>query len=84
MSYLILLGIAMPLKYLADQPLAVRITGSLHGLLFIVLCWGLWRVWTRCQWPWQRCALVLFLSFLPVVPFFFDRQMRAWEKEPKR
>jgi integral membrane protein len=33
-SYLILLGIAMPLKYLADEPLAVRIVGMAHGVLF--------------------------------------------------
>jgi len=32
-SYIVLLGIAMPLKYLADKPLAVRVTGSVHGAL---------------------------------------------------
>jgi integral membrane protein len=37
-SFLILLGIAMPLKYLADMPLAVRLVGSLHGFLFLTLC----------------------------------------------
>ena len=36
-STLLLFGIAMPLKYLADMPLAVRIVGSLHGLLFVCL-----------------------------------------------
>lgn len=36
-SYLALLLIAMPLKYLADMPLAVgiRIAGSVHGVLFV-------------------------------------------------
>ena len=34
-SYLILLFIAMPLKYIFDMPLAVRIVGSAHGLLFV-------------------------------------------------
>lgn len=34
-SYLILLFIAMPLKYAAGFPIAVRIAGSLHGILFI-------------------------------------------------
>ncbi len=80
-SYLLLLGIAMPLKYLAGQPLAVRLAGSVHGLLFIVLCWALWRVWTQSRWPWQRCALVLLISLLPFVPFFFDIRMRKWEAE---
>lgn len=36
MSYLILLGIAMPLKYWAGMPLAVRIVGSMHGGLFVL------------------------------------------------
>lgn len=36
-STLVLFGIAMPLKYLADLPLAVKIVGSIHGILFIAL-----------------------------------------------
>ena len=32
-STLVLFGIAMPLKYLADMPMAMRIVGSLHGFL---------------------------------------------------
>ena len=35
-SFLVLLFIAMPLKYLAGLPLAVRVAGSVHGLLFLV------------------------------------------------
>jgi integral membrane protein len=41
-SFLVLLGIAMPLKYLAHIPVAVTIAGSIHGILFIafmVLAW---------------------------------------------
>ncbi|HEX7150271.1 MAG TPA: DUF3817 domain-containing protein [Thermoanaerobaculia bacterium] len=36
-STLVLFGIAMPLKYFAGMPLAVRIVGSLHGALFVAL-----------------------------------------------
>ena len=35
-SFLVLLGIAMPLKYLFDQPMAVTIVGWAHGVLFVV------------------------------------------------
>ena len=35
-SYLVLLGIAMPLKYIFDLPLGVKITGWIHGLLFVL------------------------------------------------
>ena len=36
-STLLLFGVAMPLKYMADMPMAVTIVGSLHGLLFVML-----------------------------------------------
>jgi integral membrane protein len=36
-STLLLFGVAMPLKYVWDMPMAVRIVGSLHGLLFVAL-----------------------------------------------
>ncbi|MGN6531837.1 MAG: DUF3817 domain-containing protein, partial [Ginsengibacter sp.] len=35
-SFLLLLGVAMPLKYLYDFPVAVKVTGWIHGLLFIL------------------------------------------------
>lgn len=34
-SYIVLLGVAMPLKYAFDMPMAVKIVGWLHGILFI-------------------------------------------------
>jgi hypothetical protein len=37
LSLLLLLGVAMPLKYLADQPLAVRYVGLVHGVLWLAL-----------------------------------------------
>lgn len=80
-SYLVLLGIAMPLKYLADMPMAVKIVGWLHGVLFVVFCWALLQVLLRAGWTVARCALVFGLSFVPVVPFFFDRRMQDWERD---
>jgi integral membrane protein len=37
-SYLVLLGIAMPLKYIAGIPQAVRVVGMAHGVLFVLVC----------------------------------------------
>jgi integral membrane protein len=37
-SFLLLVGVAMPLKYFADLPLAVKIAGWLHGMLFLAFC----------------------------------------------
>ena len=80
-SYLLLVGIAMPLKYLAGQPLAVRVVGLVHGLLFLVFCWALLQALLKAKWPVSRCAFVMFVSFIPIVPFIYDRQMQKWEDE---
>ncbi len=80
-SYLILLGIAMPLKYYWGMPLAVRIVGMTHGVLFVLFCIALWRVLMNTNWPFSRAVLVFIASLLPFVPFFIDRRMRAWAAE---
>ena len=49
-SYLLLLGIAMPLKYWAGLPLAVKIVGSIHGALFVVFCAALLRALVAARW----------------------------------
>ncbi|MCF7789690.1 MAG: DUF3817 domain-containing protein [Prosthecobacter sp.] len=77
-SYLILLFVAVPLKYFGGQPLAVKIVGPIHGGLFVVFCFALWRVLMSTGWPLSRAALVFIASLLPFVPFFIDRRMRAW------
>lgn len=80
-SYLLLLGIAMPLKYAAGMPKAVSIVGAIHGALFIVLCVALLRAMLSANWTWSRAALVLVASFVPLIPFWLDRRMRGWEAE---
>jgi integral membrane protein len=80
-SYLVLLGIAMPLKYIWKMPAAVSVVGAIHGALFVVLCWVLLQVITTARWPVMRAALVFVASLLPFVPFFLDRWMRAQADE---
>tara|TARA_R110002096_G_scaffold4501_18_gene21168 strand:- start:3038 stop:3367 length:330 start_codon:yes stop_codon:yes gene_type:complete len=75
-SYLVLLGIAMPLKYLADIPMAVRIVGSLHGFLFLALCWFLLLVLIRRQLSFGWCVLVFLGALIPFVPFYLETKLR--------
>ncbi len=75
-SYLILLGIAMPLKYLADLPLAVRIVGSVHGLLFLVLCACLLESLLRKRLSFALCLVVFLCALVPFAPFFLDRKLK--------
>ena len=74
-SYLLLLGVAMPLKYLAGQPLAVRIVGLIHGVLFILLGIVTLRMMTEHDWPLKKAAMVMVASLLPFGPFVIDRRL---------
>jgi integral membrane protein len=80
-SFLLLLGVAMPLKYFAGLPVAVRIVGLGHGLLFLTFCFALFRVMTCAKWPFARGALIFVAALLPFGPFVVDRRMRGYEHE---
>jgi integral membrane protein len=74
-SYLILLLIAMPLKYAAGMPLAVRIAGSVHGFLFITFIIALYRVMVARNWPFRRALRGFLYSITPFGAFVFDRSL---------
>ena len=78
-SFLLLLGIAMPLKYLAGMPEAVRYAGWAHGVLFVLLVAALLRALLTTTWPLGRAALVFVASLLPLGPFLLDRRQAVWE-----
>lgn len=74
-STLLLFGVAMPLKYFADMPLAVTIVGSLHGFLFIaVVAMFLIARW-KVPIPARLTIAGIVGSIVPFGPFFVDRQL---------
>ena len=72
-SFLLLLCIAMPLKYLADMPLAVRYAGLAHGLLFLLYMGVALVAAVAYKWPISRLFLAGVASLLPLGPFAFDK-----------
>lgn len=78
-SFLVLVGIAMPLKYVWHLPMGVRVAGSVHGVLFITFCVALARAAMAGRWPWSRVALVFVAALVPFGPFLLDRRMKGWE-----
>jgi integral membrane protein len=78
-SFLLLLGIAMPLKYLLHMPIAVRIMGSIHGALFVTFCIALLRAKKAANWPITRAALIFVAALLPFGPFVIDPRLKKWE-----
>jgi integral membrane protein len=71
-SYLLLLGVAMPLKYVMGIPMAVKVAGWAHGALFMLFCLLLLQVMTSLRWPLLRAAGVFVASLLPFGNFAID------------
>jgi integral membrane protein len=67
-SYLILLFIAMPLKYFVGIPLAVKIVGMAHGVLFILFIVALYKSAKENNWE-NKTTIQLFIYSL--IPFGF-------------
>ena len=62
----------MPLKYIWDQPMAVRVVGMGHGILWLVYCAvALWLA-VRDQWGMRKLTYAWIASLLPFGPFVFD------------
>jgi len=74
-SFLLLLGVAMPLKYLAGYPEAVRMVGMAHGVLFILYVLVAVQAAWEHRWSWQRTGWVLLASLLPAGPFFVESRV---------
>lgn len=72
-SYLILLLIAMPLKYFADIPMAVRIVGTLHGVLFIAFGYTIIRAITASGLSVSKGFIAFVASLVPFGTFFLDK-----------
>lgn len=77
-SFLVLLLVAMPLKYLANMPLAVTIVGGLHGVLFVAFVILAREVMSENKLGWRWMGKAMLASVLPFGTFYMDKQ---WKKE---
>lgn len=75
-SFLVLLGIAMPLKYAAGIVIAVKIAGWIHGALFIAFMYSLIVARAEAGWDLKKTAGYLVAALLPFGPFVVDRRLR--------
>lgn len=71
-SFLLLLGVAMPLKYMLGINEAVRFVGSAHGILFIAYLVVLLSTASRVKLPLWGMPLGVIAAILPFGPFVFD------------
>lgn len=80
-SFMVLLLIAMPLKYLADLPQMVKYVGWAHGVLFMAYLFQLLYVTIEMKWKFQRLVTYFIAAFLPLAPFFVERQVKRMIQE---
>lgn len=78
-SFLALLFIAMPMKYLMGLPRVVTVVGAIHGILFLLYVAQLTNLRTKYQWDNKFSFQAFLTSLLPFGPFIFDKHLR--EKE---
>jgi integral membrane protein len=75
-SYLVLLAIAMPLKYLAGDPRAVQVVGALHGALFVAFLATLAQAAHAEGWRPSRVYRAFVASMVPFGAFLLERTLR--------
>ncbi len=72
-SYLILLFIAMPLKYIAGYPEATKIVGMIHGILFIWFVYQLYKAHQTVPFSKKESTIFFIASLIPFGSFYTDR-----------
>ncbi len=72
LSFLLLLFVAMPLKYIWGDPSWVRIVGLVHGLLFILFCMALVDARNREGWGLRQALWPFLAALVPFGPFLID------------
>jgi integral membrane protein len=83
-SFLLLLFVAMPLKYMAGLPEYVSVVGAIHGALWIAYLATIAEVRLRVRWSWTRVAQALAASVLPFGPFVLEARLREeFSQEPE-
>lgn len=80
-SAIILFFVAMPLKYFADMPEAVKYVGWAHGILFIIYIMALLQVTLVHRWSILKVAAGVMASLIPFGPFILDARLLKQEEK---
>lgn len=78
-SFIILLAIAMPLKYLAGKPEMVRVVGMAHGILFVLYIFLSVQAKFQYRWSWKKMILLWMASVVPLGTLYADYKMLRFE-----
>lgn len=73
-SFLLLLLIAMPLKYIYHIDIYVRIVGMAHGVLFITYILGAIWMFNQLNWNKRTLLIIMLCSVVPLGPFYMEKK----------
>ena len=73
-SYILLLGLATPIKYFLDDPKYVKLLGMPHGLLFIAYIAFAVLFKKEFVWNTKDFGYVLLASIIPFGTFYIDKK----------
>lgn len=74
-SFLVLIGIAVPLKYVWGQPWLVQNTGMIHGILFVLYLFNIIQNKIELGWATGKTVLAMLLSMVPFGTFYVVSRM---------
>ncbi|WP_019989123.1 DUF3817 domain-containing protein [Rudanella lutea] len=74
-SFLLLIGVGMPLKYAYAMPMPNRIIGMAHGLLFVLYVLLVIQCGIEYRWSWRKTGLALLASIIPLGTFWADARL---------
>ena len=78
-SYLLLLFVAMPLKYVYGLPMAVKFMGMAHGVLFVLFVMLLVEAWSEKRWPFYENIIFFVATLIPFGTFFTKNRIKSYE-----
>lgn len=80
-SFVLLLGIAMPLKYMMDMPTMVTWVGWAHGLLFVLYILAGAHAALERRWSLLLITAAFVASLVPLATFYLDFWLRRQERD---
>ncbi len=83
-SFLILLFIAMPMKYMFGMPIATKIVGSIHGALFMYYLYMQYKSSSKYGWNFKQNLLFFVASIVPFMTFYTHKILSKLEEEYKQ
>ena len=73
-SYLLLLFVAVPIKYWMNNPQYVKLLGMPHGLLFVGYIVLAFFLKPEMKWNMKKFGIVLLASIIPFGTFYVDKK----------